>query len=82
MDRVAIITGASRGIGAATALLAASRGYAVCVNYRKNEAAAREVVDAIVRGRRARHRGGGRRVAARRDVVRLFETRRLGARAR
>jgi len=73
MDRVAIITGASRGIGAATALLAASRGYAVCVNFQKNEAAAREVVDAIVRG-------GGRAIAVgadvsrEGDVVRLFET--------
>jgi len=73
MDRVAIITGASRGIGAATALLAASRGYAVCVNYQKNEAAAREVVDAIARG-------GGRAIAVgadvsrEGDVVRLFET--------
>ena len=73
MDRVAIITGASRGIGAATALLAASRGYAVCVNFQKNEAAAREVVDAIVRG------GGraivvGADVSREGDVVRLFET--------
>ena len=59
MDRVAIITGASRGIGAATALLAASRGYAVCVNYLKNEAAAREVVDAIAARGRARHRDAG-----------------------
>ena len=42
-----IITGASRGIGAATALLAAQKGYAVCVNYFQNEAAAIEVVDAI-----------------------------------
>lgn len=73
MDRVAIITGASRGIGAATALLAASRGYAVCVNFQKNEAAAREVVDTIVRG-------GGRAIAVgadvsrEGDVVRLFET--------
>jgi NAD(P)-dependent dehydrogenase (short-subunit alcohol dehydrogenase family) len=73
MDRVAIITGASRGIGAATALLAASRGYAVCVNFQKNEAAAREVVEAIVRG-------GGRAIAVgadvsrEGDVVRLFET--------
>ena len=32
--KVAIVTGGSRGIGAATARLAAARGYAVCVNYR------------------------------------------------
>jgi NAD(P)-dependent dehydrogenase (short-subunit alcohol dehydrogenase family) len=34
MDKVMIITGGSRGIGAATADLAGKRGYAVCVNYR------------------------------------------------
>jgi NAD(P)-dependent dehydrogenase (short-subunit alcohol dehydrogenase family) len=72
MDRVAIITGASRGIGAATALLAASRGYAVCVNYLKNEAAARGVVEAIAAA-------GGRAIALKgdvsqeADVVKLFE---------
>lgn len=72
MDRVAIITGAGRGIGAATALLAASRGYAVCVNYLKNEAAARGVVDAITAA-------GGRAIAIQgdvsqeADVVKLFE---------
>jgi len=72
MDRVAIITGAGRGIGAATALLAASRGYAVCVNYLKNEAAARAVVDAIAAA-------GGRAIAIKgdvsqeADVVKLFE---------
>ena len=73
MDRVAVITGASRGIGAATAILASRRGYAVCVNYLKNEAAANEVVGAIVGG-------GGRAIAVgadvsrEGDVVRLFET--------
>jgi NAD(P)-dependent dehydrogenase (short-subunit alcohol dehydrogenase family) len=72
MDRVAIITGASRGIGAATALLAASRGYAVCVNYLKNEAAARTVVDAITAagGKAIAIRGD---VAQEADVVKLFE---------
>jgi len=47
MTRVAIITGASRGIGAACARLAAARGFAVAVNYASNEAAARELVDTI-----------------------------------
>lgn len=42
-----IVTGASRGIGAATARLAAARGYAVAVNYLRNESAASEVVEAI-----------------------------------
>ncbi len=42
-----IITGASRGIGAATALLAAQKGYAVCVNYFQNKTAAMKVVNSI-----------------------------------
>jgi NAD(P)-dependent dehydrogenase (short-subunit alcohol dehydrogenase family) len=44
---VLIVTGGSRGIGAATALLAAQRGYAVCVNYRRNREAALSVVGDI-----------------------------------
>jgi NAD(P)-dependent dehydrogenase (short-subunit alcohol dehydrogenase family) len=73
MDRVAIITGASRGIGAATALLAASRGYAVCVNYVRNETAAQDVAGRI-------REAGGKSIAVmadvakEADVVRLFET--------
>ena len=43
--RVAVVTGGSRGIGAATARLAASRGYAVCLNYRANAGAADAVVN-------------------------------------
>ncbi len=47
MRPVLIITGASRGIGAATALLAAARGYAVAVNYRNSAAEANELVAGI-----------------------------------
>lgn len=47
MQHIALITGASRGIGAATALAAARDGYAVAVNYRNNSLAADEVVRAI-----------------------------------
>jgi NAD(P)-dependent dehydrogenase (short-subunit alcohol dehydrogenase family) len=67
-----VVTGASRGIGAAVALLAASRGWAVAVNYATDDAAAREVVGRIAGA-------GGRAVAVRadvaseRNVVRLFE---------
>lgn len=44
MNPVVLITGASRGIGAATALLAAQKGYAIAVNYTRNSLAADEVV--------------------------------------
>ena len=48
MQPVALITGGSRGIGAATAILAARQGYSVVVNYTANAAAADAVVQAIV----------------------------------
>jgi NAD(P)-dependent dehydrogenase (short-subunit alcohol dehydrogenase family) len=47
VDEVLLVTGGSRGIGAATALLAARKGYAVAVNYTRNEAAAQELVRTI-----------------------------------
>ncbi|KAF1724370.1 SDR family oxidoreductase [Pseudoxanthomonas japonensis] len=59
--QVVLITGGSRGIGAATALLAAGQGYAVGVNYRRDEAAAASVVAQIVAA-------GGRAVALQADV--------------
>lgn len=46
-DRVAIVTGGSRGIGRAAAVAAAARGFRVCVGYASNETAARSVVSAI-----------------------------------
>jgi NAD(P)-dependent dehydrogenase (short-subunit alcohol dehydrogenase family) len=51
-----LVTGGSRGIGAATALLAAAAGWDVAVNYTRDEAAARAVADAVrAAGRRALH---------------------------
>ena len=47
MEKILLVTGASRGIGAATALLAAEHGYAVAVNYAANSLAADEVVRLI-----------------------------------
>lgn len=50
MKKILLITGGSDGIGAATAHLAAQRGYVVCVNYRQNHEAANRVVSDIGKG--------------------------------
>jgi NAD(P)-dependent dehydrogenase (short-subunit alcohol dehydrogenase family) len=73
VDKVIIVTGGSRGIGAATARLAAERGYAVCVNYRQNRAAADALVSEI-QAAGAKALAVGADVASEPDVVRLFET--------
>lgn len=44
MENVIVITGASRGIGAATALLAAQQGYRICINYHADDQAAEQVL--------------------------------------
>jgi NAD(P)-dependent dehydrogenase (short-subunit alcohol dehydrogenase family) len=62
MEKIALITGASRGIGAAAARLAAKHGWAVAVNYLANEAAAQSVVDAI-------RADGGTAIAVQGDVA-------------
>ncbi|HEX6926717.1 MAG TPA: SDR family oxidoreductase [Longimicrobiaceae bacterium] len=67
---VLVVTGASRGIGAATALLGAERGYAVCVNYRRARDAAEAVVDRI-------RAAGGRAFACQADVSREDDVERL-----
>ena len=69
---VVVITGAGRGIGAATALLAAQRGYAVCVHYRSDASAADEVV-AAARASGARAAAVQADVAREADVIRLFD---------
>ena len=69
---VVVITGGGRGIGAATARLAADRGYAVCVNYLRNREAADTLVGQIeASGGRAIAVAGD--VAREADVVRLFD---------
>jgi len=47
MSRVMLITGASRGIGAATARLAAHQGYALCLNYHQREDAVKQVLEQV-----------------------------------
>jgi NAD(P)-dependent dehydrogenase (short-subunit alcohol dehydrogenase family) len=72
-DRVMLITGASRGIGAATARLAAARGYAVAVNYVARKDAA-EAVAADVRkaGRKALTIQAD--IGRPQDIARLFQS--------
>lgn len=70
MEKVAIITGAGRGIGAATAKLAARRGYSVVVNFVRDAQSAQAVVAEI-------ERGGGRAVAVQGDVAREADVLRL-----
>jgi len=70
---IVLVTGGSRGIGAAVCRLAARRGWDVAVNYKREAAAAAAVVDAAVQA-------GGRAVAVQgdmsdeADVARVFET--------
>lgn len=73
MKKVVIVTGGGRGIGAATSVLAAQRGYSVCVNYRSHEVSANDVVSEI-------QQAGGEAIAIQADVSveadvkRLFQT--------
>ncbi|MFD1143950.1 SDR family oxidoreductase [Larkinella insperata] len=73
MQKTVLITGSSRGIGAATARLAAHQGYRVVVNYLVNQQAALELVDDI-------NRNGGKAicqqadVSSESDVITLFQT--------
>lgn len=61
-DRVLLVTGGSRGIGAATARLAAQRGFAVAVNYVHQQQAAENIVAEI-------ERDGGRAIAVQADIA-------------
>lgn len=72
MKKVLLVTGGSRGIGAAAARLGAAKGYAVCLSYVSNSAAARQVVTEIEQA------GGSATavqadVAAEADILRLFQ---------
>ena len=60
-DKVMIVTGAGRGIGAATARLAAKQGYAVCINYLRDRASAETLKGEIEKNK-------GKAIAVRGDV--------------
>lgn len=70
--KIILVTGGGRGIGAACSLLAAQRGYAVCVNFRENGAAAASVVSAI-------EASGGTALAIQADVSSEVEVERMFA---
>lgn len=70
--KVMLVTGASRGIGAAVARLAARSGFAVCINYRSSERAANQVLDDI-------RQHGGEAVAIRADIGNESEVKNLFA---
>ncbi|TDV72676.1 SDR family oxidoreductase [Pseudomonas sp. LP_7_YM] len=71
MDKNLLITGGSRGIGAATAVLAAAQGYRVCINYLSDHVSAERVCEQI-------REAGGHAIAIQADVsnedeiIRLF----------
>src|SRR6478735_5914768 len=70
---VLLITGAGRGIGAATAKLAAARGFDVGVNYKSDSKSAAEVVDAVkAKGRKAVAIQGD--MGSEADIERMFKT--------
>ena len=71
-QKIILITGAGRGIGAACALLAAKQGYKVCVNYRSDEAAASRLVAAIAQA-------GGTALAIQADVSEEADVERMFA---
>ncbi|MYM36437.1 SDR family oxidoreductase [Duganella sp. FT50W] len=73
MKQVLLVTGSSRGIGAATALMASRRGYAVCINYHSNAAAA-DKLRAQIAGEGGQAIAVQADVGVEADVLRLFAT--------
>jgi len=70
-DKVMLVTGGGRGIGAATARLAAKAGYAVCVNYHSDRASAERLADEL-KGMKAKAVAVRGDVAVEADILNLF----------
>ena len=73
MQKIVLVTGGSRGIGAATAMLAAKCGYAVALNYRSDAARAEQVL-ANVRSSGVKAIAVQADISKEDDIMRLFET--------
>lgn len=74
MAKVVIVTGASRGIGAATAMQLGKQGYCVVVNYLNDQASAKSVAEAIIAA-------GGNAIISRADVSSEADVKSLFVRA-
>ena len=72
VKKALIVTGGSRGIGAATAIKASQMGYSVCVNYEKSSEKADKIVGQI-------HSQGGKAIAVQADISSAVEVKRLFA---
>jgi len=72
MNKTILVTGGSRGIGAATAVLAGKRGYNVCVNFLKNETVANNIVNKIIEqgGKAIAYQAN---VSIEEDVIQMFK---------
>jgi len=70
MQEVLLVTGASRGIGAETARLAAQSGYAVCINFHQSKSEANDLLDAILAG-------GATAITVRADIAEESEVKQL-----
>ena len=72
-EKLVLVTGGSRGIGRATCLLLASKGYHVALNYKTNHDAAQAVVDEIIHAKKGKAIAFQADVSKEEEVERLFD---------